>query len=197
MLLTLLVATLGGGAAAGLWFGLPVRHVEVKGNRVLSAARVTQLAGVRKDFGWLYYEEWFAGKLAHNPWIRHATITKVFPDRVVIEIEERSPAARLARDGRVVSIDWDGTVLPGAWAQGPVIRGWGPDRTRESVEAARILKRYNVRSVEYSPSGLTVQTARGTIWSGSLLSLQKYATGVTMYRAKRINIYPWGVSVQE
>lgn len=197
VLWSVLGAALVVGTAVGAWYVLPVRSVQVRGNDFLSDRRVMQLAGVRRDFGWLYYGAWQARALEANPWVRSARITKVFPDTVVIDVVERRPSARLERNGKRVVIDWDGTVLPGAPAVGPVVRGWGPDRSREGVDAARLLARYDVKSVAYSPGGLTVETASGTVWSGSLVSLQKYATGVTMYRAKRINIYPWGVSVQE
>nr|WP_027482656.1 FtsQ-type POTRA domain-containing protein [Deinococcus pimensis] len=195
--MTALAVALAGGALAGLWYGLPVRHVEVVGNRFVGDARVAQLAGARRDSGWLFYEEWSAGGLKRSPWIREAKVTKTWPDRLRIEVRERVPAVRLERDGRVVVADWDGTVLPGAPKVGPVIRGWGPDRTREAMEAARLLSRFNVEAVEYSPSGLTVKTRDATIWSGSLVSLRKYGASVTMFQAKRISIYPWGVSVQE
>jgi cell division protein FtsQ len=171
--------------------------IEVEGNRFVSDARVARLAGLRPEVGWLFYDEWTARRLAAHPWIREARITKHWPDRVVVRVTERVPSVRLRRGGREVVTDWDGTVLPGAPKVGPVVGGWGPDRTTEAVQAARLLSRFEVRSVEYSPRGLTVNTERGTIWSGSLVSLRKYAASVTMFEAKRISIYPWGVSVQE
>lgn len=184
------------GLLAAVWYGLPVRSVQVSGNRVLTPARVAQLAGVSKGFGWVFYGAWRAGGLTRSPWVRGATITKVFPDTVRIEVEERVPSVRALRAGHVVALDWDGTLLPGATPQGPLLQGWGPDRLKEAMAAARLLARYNVNSVDYTPSGLTVKTASGTVWSGSLVFLQKYAAGVTMNPGKRINIYPWGVSVQ-
>lgn len=185
------------GAGVALWFILPIRTVTVSGNRQLTAARARQLAGADQNFGWLYYGAWRAEQLTRSPWVRSVKITKVFPDKLNIELTERRPGARLMRDGREVAIDWDGTVLPGGALTGPHISGWGPERRMEALQVARLLARYNVESVAYTPSGFTVQTAQGTAWSGSVLSLRKYAGGVTMYPGKRINIYPWGVSVQE
>lgn len=194
-----LAALLLAGLCAALWYGLPVRRIEVGGNKVVSARRVAELAGLHKGFGWPFYGAWRARALAEHPWIRAATVTKVFPDTVRVRVTERVPGARVRRGGREVVIALDGTVLPGARpaATLPLLSGWGPDRLAEAIRAARLLARYNVSSVEYTPSGLTVKTASGTLWSGSLVSLQKYAAGVTMNPGKRVNIYPWGVSVQQ
>ena len=115
-----------------------------------------------------------------------------------ISVSERLPAARWQRpDGRVVTIAWDGTVLPGATPAGPLLVGWGPDRLGLARTAAQAFGRYNVESVRYTPSGLTLQTAAGTVWSGNLDSLLKYSGSVKMFAGKHINIYPWGVSVQQ
>ena len=75
--------------------------------------------------------------------------------------------------------------------------GWGPDRTADALFAARALARYNVESVTYTPTGITVQTNQGTIWSGDAALLLKYGQAIeTQAQGGRINLYPWGVSVQ-
>ncbi|AFZ65803.1 cell division protein FtsQ/DivIB [Deinococcus peraridilitoris] len=182
---------------AALWYGLPIRSIQVVGNKALSPARVAELAGVHKGFGWAFYGGWRAAALEQSPWIRRAKLIRIFPGTVRIEIEERTPSARIKQGAKEIVIDWDGVELPGARPRGPLISGWGPARTSDAIAAARLLARYNVKSVDYTPSGLTIKTASGTAWSGSLVSLQKYAAGVTMNPSKRVNIYPWGVSVQE
>lgn len=195
--LSLLGAALLIGLVVGAWYAYPVRSVQVTGNRVLSAARVAELAGVDKSFGWLYYGAWRARALEAHPWVLRASIRKVWPGTVRVSVTERTPGATIRRGDRTVVVDLDGTVLPGAKPIAPLVRGWGPDRSREAIDAARLLARFDVRSVTYTPSGFTLETARGTLWSGSLLSLQKYGSGVTMYAGKRVSIYPWGVSVGE
>ena len=105
--------------------------------------------------------------------------------------------------GRVVVIAWDGTVLPGADPHAgpnaglPLLSGWGPDRLPDLLRAALLLSGYNVLSVRSTPSGITVQTSKGTVWSGSMDSLLKYAGSVKMFANRHINLYPWGVSVQQ
>ena len=195
--LSALALTLTASLLVALWYAMPVRSVEVTGNKALSKARVAELAGASADFGWLYYGAWRARQLERHAWVREAVITRVFPDTIMVQVSERTPAARVVRGNRSEVIAWDGVVLPGAKLAEPVIRGWGPDRTGDALAATRLLARYNVKSVDYTPSGLTIKTASGTVWSGSLVSLQKYAASVTMNAGKRVNIYPWGVSVQE
>ena len=190
-------------ALVSLWFGLPVRTVTVSGNHFLSAAQVRQLAGLTAPFtgkrpgGWLYYGAWRAGGLTRSPWVRAARITKRFPGVVEVEVTEREPGVQLRQRERFVAMAWDGTVLPGGPLRGPQISGWGPDRLTDALRAARLMARYNVQSVTYTPQGMTVKTAQGTAWSGSYTSLLKYAASVRMFPGKRVNIYPWGVSVQE
>ena len=62
------------GVLAALWFLLPVRSVTVSGNRHLSAAQVTRLAGLTPPFygaehpgGWLFYGGWRAAGLRASP----------------------------------------------------------------------------------------------------------------------------------
>ncbi|WP_237724916.1 cell division protein FtsQ/DivIB [Deinococcus alpinitundrae] len=188
----------GGGFA--LWRYLPIRTVQISGNRHLSSLEVKRLAGLsgERPFGWAYYGAWRAGALRDNAWVASAQLTRVFPDRVEVHLSERVPVAQVrARSGALSVIAADGTVLPGAAPTGPIISGWGPDRTADALFAARALARYNVESVTYTPTGITVQTNQGTIWSGDRALLLKYGQAIeTQAQGGRINLYPWGVSVQ-
>ena len=193
---TLLVA----GALAGSWFGLPIRNVRVEGNVRLSPGQVKALAGLTPGFAWPYYGAWRARGLERSPWIQSAVVTRRFPDAVSVRVVERVPYARWKRPGGdVVAIAEDGLVLPGAKGVGalPLLSGWGPSRAEEALFVLRALQRYNVQSVAYTPSGITVKTATGSLWSGDLKYLLKYAGATVQYPSKQIHIYPWGVSVQE
>ena len=188
------------GALVGLWFGLPVRTVTVSGQSRLSEAQVRDLAGLTPGFSWAYYGRWRARGLEQSPWIASARVTRRFPDTVEIRLSERVPYARWRRPGgEVVAVAQGGTVLPGAGdvSRLPLLGGWGPERLADALFVARALERYNVQSVAYTPSGVTVKTASGTVWSGDPRTLLGYAGAVTQFPGKRIHIYPWGVSVQE
>ena len=50
-------------------------------------------------------------RLMANPWIAEATVLKLYPGRLRIEIKERKPFALWQKDGRVSLIAADGTVL--------------------------------------------------------------------------------------
>ncbi len=200
LLWSALAAVLVVGAGVGSWFALPVNTVTVRGNARLSEAKVRALAGLDGTFGWLYYGRWRARGLLDSPWVQSAVVTRTFPDGVAIEVTERRPRARWQRrDGTVVALARDGTVLPGAVATGtlPLIGGWGPDRVPEVLQLLDTLDRYNVQSVRYTPSGVTVKLRSSSVWSGDLRSLVKYAGSISMYPDSDIFIYPWGVSVQE
>ena len=200
LLLSVTALLIVGGAAVGLWYALPIKAVQISGNRHLSPLEVKQLAGLSGDrpFGWLYYGAWRAAALRDNPWVAQAQLTRIYPDRVELRIEERVPAAQVrSRDGSLRVIAADATALPGAAPTGPVISGWGPERLDDALFAARALSRYNVESVTYTPTGITVQTSQGTIWSGDTALLLKYGQAIeTQAPGGRINLYPWGVSVQ-
>ena len=192
------------GAGLGLWYAFPLRSVTVSGNHVLSAGQVKVLAGLTPPFGprggWLYYGAWRAAGLKGSPWVRGARILRRAGGRVQIAVSERSPALLVRQpDGRVVVTDWDGTVLPDARLTPglPLLSGWGPPRLAEARAAARLFAGYTVESVQYSPSGLTIRAAAGTVWSGDMVSLRKYSGSVRLFAGKRISIYPWGVSVQQ
>jgi len=189
------------GVLAASWFAFPVRTVTVQGNVRLSPVQVRELAGLTPGFGWPYYGAWRAQGLRRSPWIQSATVTRRFPDAVEVRVQERVPFARWQEPGgRVVTLAEDGRVLPGARGGGleslPLLTGWGPDRRRDALFVARALRRYNVQSVAYTPSGITAKTAGGTVWSGDLRTLLKYAGAIVQFPEKELHIYPWGVSVQ-
>lgn len=185
---------------AASWFALPIREITVTGNKQLSAAHVKELAGLTPGFGWLYYGHWRARGLLENPWVGSALVTRHFPSSVTVEVTERKPVARWEQPGgKVVALSSDGDVMPGAGGLDklPLIQGWGPERQGDALKMLGVLSGYNVQSVVYSPTGLKAKLPTGSVWTGDPESLVKYAGSISMYPNTNINIYPWGVSVQE
>ncbi|MBZ9714587.1 cell division protein FtsQ/DivIB [Deinococcus multiflagellatus] len=188
------------GGAVGAWYALPIRTVTVSGNAHLSPQEVKALAGLSPDFGWLYYGAWRARGLLDSPWVASAVVTRTFPDRVQVQLTERQPRARWRQpNGKIVAVAADATVLPGARKTEalPLIEGWGPNRVNEVLGLLDALARYNVQSVAYTPTGLTLKVANRRVWTGDVQALLKYAGSISMYPNSEISIYPWGVSVQE
>lgn len=180
-----------------------LRHL--KPNEILSAALFTQ-----NPQPWLWYGIIINPEdaIAEYAWIEKAKITKIFPNRLRIEITERTPRARLKTPEGEAVIDANGVVLPNAKPTGPLISGWGKDRTAEALEAIQALEtlKLKIDKVTYSPAGLRISTTQGSLWCESLDSLYKYANIVTQLKDNRpnpriserkINVYPWGVSATQ
>ncbi len=182
------------------WFALPIRSIQVSGQKQLSENQIKNLAKASVGSGWLYYTKNKAKHLLSSPWVKSATITKRFPDILNIVVMERTPLARWqTTDGKFMAVSADGMVMPNV--QGleklPLIKGWGPDRYLEAIRLIQSLNKYNVQSVTYTPAGLSIKLPSGTIWTGDPQFLFKYAGSISMYKDKNISIYPWGVSVRE
>ncbi len=79
-----------------------------------------------------------------NPWIAEATVLKLYPGRLRIEIKERKPFALWQKDGRVSLIAADGTVLepfvPQRFAALPQVVGEGAEHAGRIF--SRLLARY-------------------------------------------------------
>lgn len=179
------------------WFALPVRDVVVRGNVMLDSEEVRTLAGLSGRKAWLYYGKEAQG-LLRNPWIQSAHVKKIFPSTIEVQIKERTPVLRTV-DQQPHLIANDGKLLPYDvhWKHLPIVQGWGPTRFYDAALVTEVLSRYTVKKVIYTPSGLTVKTATGTVWSGDLKSFLKYVGSISMYPNATIHIYPWGVSVQQ
>lgn len=60
------------------------------------------------------------GRLVANRWIRSATIRKELPNRLLVQIQERQPAALLRQDGELLYVDNEGFVMGPYDPAGPV-----------------------------------------------------------------------------
>lgn len=99
--------------AANLWKGdLRVGSVEVRGNRIVGAAEILRRAAVPAGAR-LVEVDLFAARLRveENAFIRSADVSREVPDRIVITVEERAPAAVLGVDP-LLYLDAEGVILP-------------------------------------------------------------------------------------
>src|SRR6266550_3967317 len=92
--------------------GFRITSVAINGRRQLSQDEVLAIGGVNGRSSLLFLDA--AGvrdKLKANPWIGEATVLKLYPGHLKIDIVERSPFALWQQGGRLSVIADDGTML--------------------------------------------------------------------------------------
>jgi cell division protein FtsQ len=100
---------------AGAWVSnspvFDLRSLKIDGNTHLTVTQVARLSGLTAQSNVLWMQ---AGsieqRLAANPWVLHATVSRHLPSDITIEIIERAPAAVTAGDTPML-VAGDGTVL--------------------------------------------------------------------------------------
>lgn len=92
--------------------GLQISRVALHGNSQLTREEILSLAGITGQSSLLCLDAARArARLTGNPWISEATVLKLYPGQLQIEIHERMPVALWQKDGDVSVIAADGTVL--------------------------------------------------------------------------------------
>ena len=92
--------------------GFRITTVAINGRKQLSQDEVLAIGGVNGRSSLLFLDAaTVRDKLKANPWISDATILKLYPGRLQIDIVERSAFALWQQDGRLSVIADDGAVL--------------------------------------------------------------------------------------
>jgi cell division protein FtsQ len=92
--------------------GFRITTVAINGRKQLSQDEVLAIGGVNGRSSLLFLDAaTVRDKLRTNPWIADATILKLYPGRLQIDITERSAFALWQQDGRLAVIADDGAVL--------------------------------------------------------------------------------------
>jgi cell division protein FtsQ len=92
--------------------GFRITSVAINGRKQLSQDEVLAIGGVNGRSSLLFLDaETVRDKLKDNPWIADATVLKLYPGRLQIDIVERSAFALWQQDGRLSVIADDGAVL--------------------------------------------------------------------------------------
>jgi cell division protein FtsQ len=92
--------------------GFRITGVAINGRKQLSQDEVLAIGGVNGRSSLLFLDAaTVRGKLKANPWIGEATVLKLYPGQLKIDIVERSPFALWQQDGRLSVIADDGAVL--------------------------------------------------------------------------------------
>ena len=98
--------------AAANRLGFRIFEVALDGEHEVARDEILILAGITDHSSLLFFDAARArARLLANPWIADATVLKLYPDRLRIEIKERKPFALWQKDGRVSLVAADGTVL--------------------------------------------------------------------------------------
>ena len=128
---------------AGDWLarsvGLGVAVVTVSGATPMSEPRILAIAGIDASRSLPFFDVTEAKvRLEANPLIKQASVRKLYPNQVVIDIVERTPYAVWQKDGDVSAIAADGApideVTDDRYAGLPFVVGEGADgRVREYV----------------------------------------------------------------
>ncbi len=154
------VCAAAGSALWGAWLGVcggvglcgwdTIERVEVRGAARLDANQVRAWAAVPLGKPlWATDGDAIVARLDGRPWIRSATVTKRFPDTVIIEVTERVPTLVAETPRGRVLVDADGSVIgPTALGQGfPVIVGASTARADRLRIAARIVAGFRAADV--------------------------------------------------
>jgi cell division protein FtsQ len=92
--------------------GFRITTVGINGRKQLTQDEVLAIGGVNGHSSLLFLDaEAVRGKLKANPWIGEATVLKLYPGRLQIDIVERSAFALWQQDGHLSVIADDGAVL--------------------------------------------------------------------------------------
>ncbi|WP_409192312.1 cell division protein FtsQ/DivIB [Bradyrhizobium sp. RDM4] len=92
--------------------GFRITSVVINGRKQLSQDEILAIGGVSGRSSLLFLDaDGVRDKLKANPWIADATVLKLYPGRLVIEITERQPFALWQEGGRLSVIADDGALL--------------------------------------------------------------------------------------
>ncbi|MGO8908695.1 MAG: cell division protein FtsQ/DivIB [Bradyrhizobium sp.] len=125
--------------------GFRITTVAINGRRQLSQDEVLAIGGVNGRSSLLFLDAAAVrDRLKANPWISEATVLKLYPGELRIDIVERSAFALWQRDGRLSVIADDGAVLEsyvsGRFLSLPLVVGKGAETRAKDFLA--LLARY-------------------------------------------------------
>jgi cell division protein FtsQ len=120
--------------------GFRISEVALAGEHEIGRDEILVLAGITDRTSLLFLDAARTrARLLANPWISDATVLKLYPDRLRIEIKERQPFALWQKDGHVALIAADGSVLqeavPARFSGLPLVVGKGAEQIAQEFLA--------------------------------------------------------------
>ena len=174
MIVIALVAILS--ASLGWLISLPyfeLRHVQIgaaPGSALRHVNQLTLIDSVRRaPSGNFFTVDMTQVKetVEEVPWVRHATVRRLWPDTLVVMIEEHRAAA-LWEDSRLISVYGElfTANLDEAIEDGPLPQLGGPDGTEHEVMARFVELRQLVEPLDLEPVSVTLSARRA--WTAKL-----------------------------
>lgn len=130
-------------AAVTSWSGLKISEVEITGQSETSEVDILDRLGIGALPSLVTFDvDGARERVEALPWVKQATIKKLYPDALQIAVSERTPFAIWQHDGRLSLIDREGRVIIDSvgdrYARLPMVVGPGADkRVREFVALMR------------------------------------------------------------
>jgi cell division protein FtsQ len=131
--------------------GFRIASVTLNGRKQLTQDEILAIGGVNGRSSLLFLDAAVVrDRLKANPWIADANVLKLYPDRLQIDVTERSAFALWQQDGRLAVVADDGAILESyvsrRFASLPLVVGKGADTRAKDFLA--LLDRYpQVRSL--------------------------------------------------
>lgn len=151
-----------------------VREIKVSAGERIGGSAIVAMAGLSHGMNlWNVDTQRIAREISRHPWVRHVQVRREFPQRVVIQVEERSAKAILLL-GKYYYVDADGNVFQemkeGEITDLPLLSGLAPQEfsyssTPEKIQAALLLsdelsrRSLPVSEMQFTKGGLVVYLA--------------------------------------
>jgi cell division protein FtsQ len=144
--------------------------VTISGERELKEQDILTVAGIRPQNSLLFLDvAKIRERLKRLPLVKEAAVTKLYPDRLLIEIEERQPFALWQCDGELKIVAADGVPLAAVhdkrFVHLPFVVGLGANENLGQymalLDAAGDLRERIVAGVRVSGRRWTLKTASG------------------------------------
>lgn len=118
--------------------GLTVQAVTLEGRNETAQREIAQMLGIKRGDLMLYVDvDEARARIEALPWVKSAEVRRVWPDRILVRIVERSPVAIWQKDGATVVIDIEGKPIagedPSRFASLPLVVGQGAETAVASL----------------------------------------------------------------
>jgi cell division septal protein FtsQ len=96
----------------------PAKDVRLTGNHYVAGDLLLDQLGFGDLSGWGYVDILGVNLRAERmraeniPWVQSASVSRIFPHRLALQVQERTPVAFASADGRIELVDGEGTFLP-------------------------------------------------------------------------------------